>query len=80
MRNPRRAYLRDGTEITPMNIANAKANGVTGVRASCMCGHEAVVPFRDMPVHLVVPDIAFRLKCAARGGKGITTRPDWPSR
>ena len=79
-RNPRRTYMRDGTEITPMDIANAKANGVTGVEASCMCGHEATIPFGDMPDDLFIPVIALRLRCSACGGKEITTRPDWPRR
>lgn len=72
--------MRDGTEITPMDIASAKANGVSGVLASCLCGYEGIVPFGDMAETVFIPDISLRLKCSACGSRDVRTVPDWPRR
>ena len=81
MKNPRRAYNAEGSVISPMDLANMRANGVRSVEARCeACEHEAVVSCNAMPAELPVPDVALRLRCSACGPKKITTRPNWMER
>ena len=80
-RNPRRAYDADGREITPMDLANMRQNGVRSVTAECKaCKREAAVNCDALPADLPVPDVALRLRCSACGSKQIVTRPDWTER
>ena len=81
MRNPRRAYARDGTEIPPMDLANMRQNGVRSVEATCeACRHEAVVNCDALPADMPVPDVVLRLKCSACGSKQGVIRPNWMER
>ena len=58
MRNPRRAYDREGHEIEPMTLGNMRQHGVRSVDATCeACGHEAVIDVDALPMNL----------CAGRG-------------
>jgi hypothetical protein len=69
-RNPRRAYDADGREIPPMDLANMREYGVRSVEASCVgigCGHEASVNVDYLPEHVLVPDVALRLRSSACG-------------
>lgn len=79
LRNPRRAYDRDGSEFPPMDIANARQNGATGLWAFCTCGHEGIVPLDRFRDDTPVPDAGDQLRCSACGRKGVDTRPAWGS-
>ena len=78
MRNPRRAYDREGREIEPMTLGNMREHRVRSVDATCeACGHEAVINVDALPDELYVPDVALKLRCSACGSKKIAVRPDW---
>ena len=78
MRNPRRAYDREGREIEPMTLGNMREHGVRAVDATCgECKHEAVVNVDSLPDSFYVPDVAIKLRCSACGSKTIVVRPDW---
>ena len=78
MKNPRRAYDREGREIEPMTLGNMREHGVGAVDATCeACKHEAVVNVDRLPDMVYVPDVALRLRCLACGSKKITVRPSW---
>jgi hypothetical protein len=73
MRNPRRAYGKDGTEIPPATIADIRALGVRSVEATCQkCGHEAI-DVADAPDDLPAPDVALRLRCSSCGSRDART-------
>jgi hypothetical protein len=60
-RNPRRAYDENGSEISPITLANMGSQGVRPVSAFCQsinCGHEATFNADAWPNDLVVPDVA----------------------
>ena len=78
MRNPRRAYDREGREIEPMSLGNMRQHGVRSVDASCeACKHEAAVNVDRLADHIYVPDVAPTLRCSACGSKKIVVRPNW---
>jgi hypothetical protein len=73
-RNPRRAYDKDGKEISPATIADIRALGVTTVEAVCeVCGHEAIVDVSEASDDVPVPDVTLRLRCAQCGSRNIRT-------
>ena len=79
MRNPRRAYDKDGREIPPMTVANVRSLGCKTVEAFCEamgCGHSAVVELDPLglPGDFPAPDIALRLRCSRCGSKRVVTR------
>ena len=54
MRNPRRAYEKDGTEIVPMSIASMIAHGVRTVAAECLaCQHASEVDVSGLPPRML---------------------------
>ena len=78
MRNPRRAYTRDGAEIPPMTLGSMRGLGVRSLQAWCGCGHGACgIGVEALPDDVPVPDLALRLRCSACGSKAVKTRPDW---
>ena len=78
MRNPRRAYDREGQEIEPMSLGNMRQHGVRSVDAACeACKHEAAVNVDSLADNIYVPDVALTLRCSACGSKKIVVRPNW---
>ena len=61
MRNPRRAYDREGQEIEPMSLGNMRQHRVRSVDATCeACRHEAAINVDSLADHIYVPDVASR--------------------
>jgi hypothetical protein len=78
VRNPRRAYDREGQEIEPMTVGNMRQHGIRSVDATCeACKHEAAVNVDRLADHIYVPDVALTLRCSACGSKKIAVRPNW---
>ena len=82
LRNPRRAYGRDGRECQPMDLANASQNGVRAIRAICPppCRHGGELAIERFPTTMAVRDVGLRLRCSVCGRKGPETEPVWPRR
>ncbi len=83
MRNPRRAYDKDGNEIKPMSLQVMREHGARSVVAICLnhrCGRLAIVNVEGWPDDMAVPDVGLRLRCSECGGKDIKTIPDWSAR
>jgi hypothetical protein len=78
MRNPRRAYTPDGSEIPPLTLGGMRALGVRTIDAYCECGHGAHgISVEAVPDDVPVPDLAIRLLCSACGSKNVRSRPNW---
>jgi hypothetical protein len=86
MRNPRRSYERDGTEIPPITVGSMREDGIRSVYIECMdCGREDIMNADGLPSHVPVPDIAVERKnlcCPACGARGeeLYVRPNWSER
>jgi len=76
MRNPRRAYNRDGTMIQPETVGNHAANGLHRVQIYChTCGHsKAGIDVSHLPPETAIPDICLRYRCSQCGGKNLMSR------
>lgn len=75
MRNPRRAYNRDGSEIQPATVGGELAHDTHLAEIWCnACVRSVVVPIDDLPPDLPIPDIALRYRCSVCGGKNIMSR------
>jgi hypothetical protein len=83
MRNTRRSYERDGTEIPPMTVGSMRESGIRSIYIECMaCGREDTMTADRLPDHMPVPDIAMEKKnlcCPACGacGEKLYVRPNW---
>jgi hypothetical protein len=76
-RNPRRAYDKDGYEITPTLVRDLMELGLKTVCASCQnCSHEAILDIIDAPGDRPVPDISLRLRCSRCNSRDIRTAMD----
>ncbi len=78
-RNPRRTYNRDGTEIAPATIANARQNGAEAIMVECGCGHTGRIELDALNPDEFVPDVVLRCRCTACGGRPNLTYPLWGS-
>src|SRR5215208_3945874 len=71
MRNPRRAYDRDGTEIPPIDLANMRENEARSVEATCeACWHEPNASELVIFV-LLITTTPLSLTCAAHVPHGV---------
>jgi hypothetical protein len=76
VRNPRRAYDKDGREI----MANIREQGINTLWATCQrigCGHEAKIDASRFPDDMPVPDVGPRLRYSQCGGRNVHTMADW---
>ena len=79
MRNPCRAYDREGWEIAPTTIGFLREQGDTTAGVHCHargCHHSAVISTDRFPADLPFPDIALRLRCSACGSRDIGVMKD----
>lgn len=76
MKNPRRAYRADGTEIEPLTVGSHLAAGFRLVEVWCeACHRHAEIDVSALPPELPVPDIALRAVCSHCGSRQATSRP-----
>jgi hypothetical protein len=69
---------RERPKSSPPTLADLKAQGVTGVRVSCVghnFGHYAVVSFELIRVADGTPFPALRFKCSRCGNRDIQAQP-----
>lgn len=75
MRNPRRAYEKDGRMIQPATVGSQRALGLH--RAEIWC-HDCVkyreVTTDDLPAELPIPDICLAHICHLCGGRNLMSR------
>lgn len=75
MRNPRRAYHQDGTEVPPATVGGERLQGYHRAEIwYCECWHHAEVSTAGMPADLPVPDICLRFRCSQCGSRKLTSR------
>jgi len=75
MRNRRRAHRKDGQEIQPATVGSELAEGYRLAEVWCEpCCRHVEVEISSLPTDLAIPDIALRYRCAACGGRQLTSR------
>lgn len=86
MKNPRRAYDKDGNEYPPMTLANLREHGCRNVMIECRrCTHDASLNVDALAGTVPVPDVAIvipKLVCSQCGARreALNVRPDWSHR
>lgn len=79
MKDPRRAYDRNGSMIEPVTVASHLVSGLRLVEVWCNpCSQHVEVETDAMPPGLAIVDIALRFRCSACGGKQLTSRMSIP--
>jgi hypothetical protein len=59
VKNPRRAYDKEGNEFVPLNLAVMREHGCHTVMVECRrCGHNAIVNVDALEGAVPVPDVA----------------------
>ena len=79
LRNPRRAYDKDGREIVPPTGGALRARGETTAALFCEapgCRHHAVISTALFPDDLPFPDIVLKVRCGKCGSRHVTVQKD----
>ena len=75
MKNPRRAYNRDGSMVEPATVRSHLAQGQHRAEIWCnTCHHHGEVTIDELPLDLPIPDICLRYRCSACGSKNLQSR------
>lgn len=75
MRNPRRAYNKDGSMVKPATVASHRALGLSRVEICCHdCKHHGEASTDGLPPELPIPDICLRYRCSKCGSKNLMSR------
>ncbi len=79
MRNPWRAYNKDGSEIQPATVGSGMESGHHRAEIWCTeCHHQPEVSIDEMPDELPIPDICLRYRSSRSGSKKLTSRISIP--
>jgi hypothetical protein len=80
IRNRRRAYDGNGSEISPLTLGNMRDHGARSIdayREAIGCGHASTFHVDGLPGEFPIPDVSLRLRCSKCGSRSIYTRPAW---
>lgn len=78
MKNPRRAYDKDGNEIPPATVGGHLAQGLKLIDIFCNdCNHSKHgIDISSLPPETAMPDICLRYRCSRCGSKNLMSRGD----
>ncbi|AZO82108.1 MULTISPECIES: hypothetical protein [unclassified Bosea (in: a-proteobacteria)] len=75
VRNPRRAYNKDGSMAQPATVGSDRARGLKRAEIWCNdCLHHAEIGMDGLPDDLPIPDICLRYRCSKCGSKNLMSR------